>query len=156
MAQTLSMPSYARQRTTREAESMRQFEEGQRERAEAAAAKERMARDKADKENAKLREQLDKARAAKAAPDPGERVDLLSGLLSRETLDKLSPEQIGEKMQTLFGERERRQHNIAGQIDLVIGQFPLCQRSCRLHRIRPVGALDEGKWLDTVRSSKSA
>ena len=34
--------------------------------------------------------------------------------------------------------------------------FPLCQRSCRLHRIRPMGALDEGKWLDTVRSSKSA
>jgi hypothetical protein len=33
---------------------------------------------------------------------------------------------------------------------------PLCQRSCRLHRIRPMGALDEGKWLDTVRSSKSA
>ena len=27
---------------------------------------------------------------------------------------------------------------------------PLCQDSCRLHVIRPMGALDEDKWLDTV------
>ena len=32
---------------------------------------------------------------------------------------------------------------------------PLCQTSCRLHRIWPMGALDEGTWLDTVNTSKS-
>src|SRR4029077_11677003 len=35
-------------------------------------------------------------------------------------------------------------------------RLPLCHSSCRLHRIKPMGALDEGTWLDTVRSSKSA
>ena len=34
-------------------------------------------------------------------------------------------------------------------------QGPLCQTSCRLHRIWPMGALDEGTWLDTVNTSKS-
>ncbi|MGC1299742.1 MAG: hypothetical protein WA869_32355 [Alloacidobacterium sp.] len=106
------------------AEIFRQHEAEKRKQAEAAAAKERKAREKADAENAKLREQLSKAKApAKAEPDPNERVDLLSGLLSQETIDKLSPERIAERMQTLFGERERRQHNMTAQVDLVIGQL---------------------------------
>jgi hypothetical protein len=103
--------------------SLRKSAEAQRQFAEADAAKERKAREKAEAGNAKLREQLNKARAAKAAPDPSERVDLLSGLLSQDTLARLSPEQIGEKMQTLYGDRDRRQHNIAAQVDLVIGQL---------------------------------
>jgi len=108
----------------RMAEMQRQLEEAQRKRAEAAAAEDRKAREKTDAENAKLREQLNKARArTTAAPDPTERVDLLSGLLAQATVDKLSPEQISEQMQTLFCERERRQHNLTGQIDLVIGQL---------------------------------
>ena len=45
-------------------------QEGKRKRAEAAATKERKAREKADAENAKLREQLNKAKDhAKAAPN---------------------------------------------------------------------------------------
>lgn len=105
------------------AEMDRQLEVDQRKRAEAEAAKERKAREKADAENAKLREQLDKARQAKTAPDPSKRVDLMSGLLSDKVLWELSPEEIGAKMQTLYGERDRRQHNITAQIDLVIGQL---------------------------------
>lgn len=107
------------------AEMERQHEEDQRKRAEAAATKERKAREKADAENAKLREQLNKAtERAKAAPNPpDERVDILSGLLSQTAVAKLSAEQIGEKMQTLYGARDRRQYNVAAQIDLVIGQL---------------------------------
>jgi hypothetical protein len=58
------------------AEEMRKY-------AESDAVKERKARAKADAENAKLRDQLEKAREAKAAPDPSACVDLLSGLLYR-------------------------------------------------------------------------
>jgi hypothetical protein len=38
-------------------------------------------------------------------------------------VDKLSPEQIAERMVTLNGERERRDFNQAAQIDLVVGQL---------------------------------
>src|SRR6202162_5001474 len=103
--------------------ALRKTAEGRRKYAEADAAKERKAREKANAENAKLREQLEKARKAKVAPDPSERVDLLSGLLSQETLDKLSPEQIGEKIESLYGEHETRERNTTAQIDLVIGQL---------------------------------
>jgi hypothetical protein len=106
------------------AEACHQAEEMRRRHAEVDAARDRKAREKADAENAKLREQLDKAKEeAKTSRGPNERVDLLSGLLSQERLDKLSPEQISERMETLFGERERRQYNLTGQIDLVIGQL---------------------------------
>jgi hypothetical protein len=108
----------------RMAEMERRLEEDQRKQAEAAATKERKAREKADAENAKLREQLSRAKErVKTAPSPSERVDILSGLLSPASLAKLSAEQIGEKMQSLYGERDRRQHNVAAQIDLVIGQL---------------------------------
>jgi hypothetical protein len=108
----------------RMAEMERQLEEDQRKRAEAAVAKERKAREKADVENAKLREQLNRAKErAKNAPNPNERVDILSGLLSQAAVSELSAEQIGEKMQTLHSERDRRQHNVTAQIDLVIGQL---------------------------------
>ena len=109
----------------------RQFEEDRRKKAEAATEKERKARAKAEAETAKLREQLDEARKAKAAPDPSVRVDLLSGLLSQETLDKLTPEQIGEKIESLYADRETREHNTAAQVDLVIGQ--LTEALYRLH-----------------------
>ena len=104
------------------AEAMRDFAECQRKRAEAAAAKERKARAKAEAEVDKLREQLKKAKA-KPAPDSTERVDLFNSLLPQGTVDKLSADQIGERMQTLFGERERREYNLTAQVDLVIGQL---------------------------------
>jgi hypothetical protein len=103
--------------------SLRKNAEEMRKYAEADADNARKARAKTQAENAKLREQLDKARAAKAAPDPSVYVGLFSGLLSQTDLDKLSPEQIAERMETLFNERERREHNVAAQIDLVIGQL---------------------------------
>jgi hypothetical protein len=91
------------------AEMLRKNEADKRKKAEAAAAKERKARNKAEAEAAALREELAKAKAqAKTAPDANERVTMLSGLLSQETVDTLSAEQIAERMQTLFCERERR------------------------------------------------
>ncbi len=128
--------------------------------AEASAAKERKAREKADAQNAKLREQLNTAKTqAKAAPDPNKRVDLLSGLLSQETIDKLSPEQIAERMETLFGERDTRQHNVAAQIDLVIGRLTeaLYQRHTRLFgkRKRGSNAPTVSEFLET-HAGKSA
>ena len=88
------------------------------------AKREREARDLVEAELAKLREQLSKAKArAKPTADPTERVDLLSGLLSQEAVDKLDADQIAERMATLFSERERRQHNTTAQADLVIGQL---------------------------------
>ena len=87
--------------------------------AEAATAKEHKAREKAEAEAAKLREQLNKAK--EHAND--ECADLFSSLLPQDTVDKLSADQIGERMQTLFAERERREYNLTAQVDLVIGQL---------------------------------
>src|SRR3954452_2368624 len=102
-------------------DTMRKHADESRKYAEADAAKARKDRDKTKADNAKLREQLDKARQAKTAPDPSVYVDLFSGLLSQAEVDKLSPEQIGEKIRALDEDRGRRQHNMAAQIDLVIG-----------------------------------
>jgi hypothetical protein len=100
--------------------------------AEDTLKQEREKRKQDEAELAKLSEQLKKARA-KPAADPTECVDLFSGLLPQATLDKLSPEQIAERMQTLFSDRERRHNNVAARIDLVIGQLTeaLYQQPCR-------------------------
>ena len=113
----------------RAAEADRKRAKSQQRKAEAAlkreqerAQTERQAREKADAELAKLREQL-KEGTHKEHPIRTERVDLLSGLLSQDAVDKLSAEEIGERMQTLFSERDLRQHNATAQVDLVIGQL---------------------------------
>ena len=142
------------------AEAMRDFAECQRKRAEAAAAKERKAREKADAENAKLREQLDKAKAhAKAGPDPTECVDLFSSLLPQTTVDKLSAEQIADRMRKLFVERESREYNLTAQVDLVIGQLTeaLYQRHTELFgkRKRGSNAPTVSEFLET-HAGKSA
>jgi protein-arginine kinase activator protein McsA len=124
-------------------EMLRQQEAEGRKRAEAAAEEDRKARAKAEAEATKLRERLNEAKArAKATPDPSERVDLLGGLLSQKTIDKLSAEQIGERMETLFGERETREHNVTAQVDLVIGQLTeaLYQRHVTLFGKRKRGS----------------
>jgi hypothetical protein len=121
---------------------LRHAADARREYAEADADKARKARVKADAENAKLREQLNKAKRAKAAPNPSAYVDLFSGLLPQAEVDKLSPEQIAERMVTLNGERERRDFNQAAQIDLVIGQLTdaLYQRHADLFGKRKRGS----------------
>ena len=141
-------------------EVRRKNAEERRDEAQQEAKREREARDKADAELAKLREQLNKAKArAKAAPDPTERVDLLSGLLSQAEVDKLSAEQIGERMATLFSERDLRQHNVTGQVDLVIGQLTaaLYQRHAALFgkRKRGSNAPTVSEFLET-HAGKSA
>jgi hypothetical protein len=55
--------------------------------------------------------------------DRTECVDLFSRLLPRATVEKLSAEQIAERMQSLFVEREAREYNMTAQVDLVIGQL---------------------------------
>jgi hypothetical protein len=111
------------------AEADRKWAERRQKKAEAAlkreqkkAQTEREAREKADAELAKLREQMKKDHA-KAASGRSERVDVLSGLLSQDVVDMFSAEQIGERMQTLFSERNLRQCNATAQVDLVIGQL---------------------------------
>ena len=107
------------------------------------AKREREARDLVEAELAKVREQLSKAKArAKPTADPTERVDLLSGLLSQEAVDKLDADQIAERMATLFSERERRQHNTTAQADLVIGQLTeaLYRRHAELFGARKRGS----------------
>jgi hypothetical protein len=141
-------------------EVLRKNAEERRDEAQQEAKLEREARDKADAEVAKLREQLSKAKArAKAAPDPTERVDLLSALLSQESVNKLSAEQIGEKMKTLFSERDVRQYNVTGQVDLVIGQLTdaLYQRHVALFgkRKRGSNAPTVSEFLET-HAGKSA
>jgi len=75
------------------------------------------------------------------------RVDLLSGLLSQETLDKLSPEQIGKKIESLYGEHETRDRNTTAQVDLVIGQ--LTEALYRLHA-KLFGKRKRGSNVPTV------
>jgi hypothetical protein len=137
------------------AEAMRDFAECQRKRAEAAAAKERKAREKADAENAKLREQLNKAK--EHAND--ECADLFSSLLPHAVVDKLSAEQIAERMQGLFAERECREYNLTAQVDLVIGQLTeaLYQRHATLFgkRKRGSNAPTVSEFLET-HAGKSA
>jgi hypothetical protein len=122
--------------------SLRKNAEEMRKYAEADAAKERKARAKTQAENAKLREQLDKAKQAKPAPDPTVYVDLFSGLLSQAEVDKLTPEQIAGRIQALNGDRDRREHNMAAQVDLVIGQLTeaLYQRHTALFGKRKRGS----------------
>ena len=112
----------------RAAEADRKRAKSQQRKAEAAlkreqerAQTERQARAKANSDLAKLREQVKMAHTK--TPDRTRRVGLLSGLLSRDAVDKLCVEEIGERMQTLFSERDLRQHNATAQVDLVIGQL---------------------------------
>jgi hypothetical protein len=92
-------------------------------RKKAAAAKERKAREKVDAENAELRERPKQAKVKPVAPGPTDCVCLCSGLLPRATVNKLSAEQIAERMRTLFVERGAREYNLTAQVDLVIGQL---------------------------------
>ena len=57
-------------------------------------------------------------------------------------MDKLSADQIGQRMQTLFAERERREYNLTAQVDLVIGQLTeaLYQRHAALFGKRKRGS----------------
>ena len=123
------------------AEMLRKNAEERRDEAKQEAKTQREARDRADAELAKLREELKKARAKKA-PDRTERVDLLSGLLSQEAVDKLDADQIAERMATLCSERDLRQHNATAQVDLVIGQLTeaLYQRYAQLFGKRKRGS----------------
>ena len=74
-------------------------------------------------------------------------------------MDKLSAEQIGERMQTLFAERERREYNLTAQVDLVIGQLTeaLYQRHADLFgkRKRGSNAPTVSEFLET-HAGKSA
>ena len=140
------------------AEMERQHEADKRKQAEVAAGKERKARAKAEAEAAKLREQLKEAKT-KPAADPTECVDLFSRLLPQATVDKLSAEQIAERMRTLFVEREAREYNLTAQVDLVIGQLTeaLYQRHATLFgkRKRGSNAPTVSEFLET-HAGKSA
>ena len=95
------------------AEMERQHEAGKRKQAEAPAEKERKAREKVDAEMPSSASNSTRRRLApRRRPDPTECVDLFSGLLPQATVDKLSAEQIAERMRTLFVEREAREHNV--------------------------------------------
>jgi hypothetical protein len=148
----------------RAAEADRKRAKSQQRKAEAAlkreqerAQTERQAREKADAELAKLREQVKKAHTKR--PDRTERVGLLSGLLSQDVVDMFSAEQIGERMQTLFSERNLRQYNATAQVDLVIGQLTeaLYQRHNALFgkRKRRSNAPTVSEFLET-HADKSA
>jgi hypothetical protein len=124
------------------AEMPRKNEADKRKQAKAITAKERKAREKVDAENAELREQPKQAKVKPVAPDPTYCVGLGSGLLPRATVNKLSAEQIAERMRTLFVERGAREYNLTAQVDLVIGQLTqaLYQRHATLFGKRKRGS----------------
>jgi hypothetical protein len=102
------------------AELREQAERKAREKAELEAERQSEARAQAEAELSRLREQL---RRAKRKTTTTEYVDLLSGLLKSSVIDAMGPDDIGAKIEALCAERDRREHNLAAQVDLVIGQL---------------------------------
>jgi hypothetical protein len=98
-----------------------------RERAELEAERQSQAREQAEAEVSRLREQL---RRAKRKPTATEYVDLMSGLLKSSVLDAMGPDDISAKIEALFAERDRRDHNRAAQVDLLVGQLTSALYRC--------------------------